>query len=180
LRAQLNQAGVLSYRPLYFEKTSDGELAPPSAYPRDALVCVSTHDLPTWRGYWAEHDLDWRDKVGLTVDRAKERQLRRAELEKLARALEREGLDRSARSAHLYIARTPCKIAAVQAEDMLEALEQANLPGTVAEHPNWRRKLPLALEGWPSDPRVAATAEVMAERSIARSVPPRVPKMHRP
>ena len=167
LRAKLNQAGVLSYRPLYFEKTPDGELAPPSAYPRDALGCVSTHDLPTWRGYWGEHDLDWRDKVGLTVDRAKERQLRRAELEKLARALEREGLDRSARSAHLYIARTPCKIAAVQPEDMLEVLEQANLPGTVAEHPNWRRKLPLALEGWPSDPRLAVTAEVMAERSIA-------------
>jgi (1->4)-alpha-D-glucan 1-alpha-D-glucosylmutase len=175
LRAKLNQAGVLSYRPLYFEKTPDGELAPPSAYPRDALVCVSTHDLPTWRGYWAERDLEWRDKVGLTVDRAKERQLRRAELEKLARALEREGLDRSARSAHLYIGRTPCKIAAVQPEDMLEVPEQANLPGTVAEHPNWRRKLALALEDWPSDPRVAATAEVMAERSIARGVPRRVP-----
>jgi len=97
LRAKLNQAGMLSYRPLYFEKTPDGELAPPGAYPRDALVCVSTHDLPTWRGYWAEHDLDWRDKVGLTVDAQKERSLRRSELAKLQRALEREGFDRSAR-----------------------------------------------------------------------------------
>ena len=175
LRAKLNQAGVLSYRPLLFEKTAEGELAPPGAYPRDALVCVSTHDLPTWQGYWAAHDLDWRDKVGLTVDKAKERQLRGAELEKLARALEREGLDRTARSAHRYIARTPCKIAVVQPEDMLDVLEQANLPGTVAEHPNWRRKLPLALEGWASDPRLAATAEEMAERSIARGVPQRVP-----
>ena len=175
LRAKLNQAGVLSYRPLYFEKTPDGELAPPRAYPRDALVCVSTHDLPTWRGYWAEHDLDWRDKVGLTVDAQKERSLRRSELAKLQRALAREGFDRSARSAHLYIARTPCKIATVQPEDMLEVLEQANLPATVAEHPNWRRKLPLALEGWAGDARVAATAEVMAERSIARGVPQRVP-----
>src|SRR5207248_7889033 len=69
LRTKLNQAGVLSYRPLFFEKTADGELAPPAAYPRDALVCVSTHDLPTWKGYWAAHDLDWRYTVRRTVDR---------------------------------------------------------------------------------------------------------------
>ncbi|TMH70585.1 MAG: malto-oligosyltrehalose synthase, partial [Betaproteobacteria bacterium] len=175
LRAKLHDAGVLSYRPLFFEKQPDGELAAPAAYPRDALVCVSTHDLPTWRGYWVEHDLDLRDRLGLTVDAKKERELRRSELTKLERALEREGFDRSARSAHAYIARTPCKIALVQPEDMLEVLEQANLPGTVEQHPNWRRKLPLALEAWPSDPRVAATTEVMSERSIARGRPQRVP-----
>src|SRR6266850_549183 len=175
LRAKLNAAGVLSYRPLFFEKTPEGEIAPPAAFPRDALVCVSTHDLPTWRGYWAEHDLDLRERLGLTVDAKKEREMRREDIAKLARALEREGLDRTARSAHAYIARTPCKIALVQPEDMLEVLEQANLPGTVDEHPNWRRKLPLALEAWPSDPRVAATTEVMAERSIARDRPLRVP-----
>ena len=36
----------------------------------------------------------------------------------------------------------------LQPEDVFELLDQANLPGTVAEHPNWRRKLPLALERW--------------------------------
>ena len=51
LRTALNEAGVLSYRPLLFEKNAQGEFCPPQAYPREALVCVSTHDLPTWRGY---------------------------------------------------------------------------------------------------------------------------------
>jgi (1->4)-alpha-D-glucan 1-alpha-D-glucosylmutase len=171
LRTKLHQAGLLSYRPLFFEKTPDGEMAPPQAYPRDALVCVSTHDLPTWQGYWAEHDLDWRDRVGLTVDRRKERALRRADIERLERA----GLDRSARSAHAFIARTPCKLALVQPEDVFELLEQANLPGTVAEHPNWRRRLPVPLEGWASDARVAATVELMAERAIERGQPLRAP-----
>ena len=175
LRAKLHETGLLSYRPLFFEKTPEGDLAPPQAYPRDALVCVSTHDLPTWKGYWVEHDLDWRDRVGLTVDKAKERKLRRAELARLERALAREGLDRSAQSAHIYIARTPCKLALVQPEDMLEVLEQANLPGTVDEHPNWRRKLPLALEDWSADARVGATAQAMAERAISRGQPQRVP-----
>jgi len=174
LRARLNQTGLLSYRPLFFERQGE-DIAPPPAFPRDALVCVSTHDLPTWRGYWAMHDLDWRDQAGLTVDRDKERAMRRADQERVARALEREHLDRSARSAHAYIARTPSKLALVQPEDMLELLDQANLPGTVDEHPNWRRKLPLGLEGWPSDPRIIASIEAMAERSLASHRPQRVP-----
>ena len=166
LRTALNEGGVLSYRPLFFEKQSDGEFCPPPAYPREALVCVSTHDLPTWRGYWAAHDLELRTRLGLTVDPAKELQQRKFDQEKLARALEREGLDTSAQSAHAFIARTPCKIAMVQPEDVFELMEQANLPGTVDQHPNWRRKLPLALEKWPNDPRVSALADAMAERSL--------------
>ena len=34
------------------------------------------------------------------------------------------------------------------------SIEQANLPGTVDEHPNWRRKLPVALERCGAKPRV--------------------------
>ena len=42
-----------------------------------------------------------------------------------------------------FLARTPCRLVAVQAEDILGLEEQANLPGTTVEHPNWRRRLPL-------------------------------------
>jgi (1->4)-alpha-D-glucan 1-alpha-D-glucosylmutase len=62
VREALAAAGVLSYRPLLFARR------PPREFPRDALVCVSTHDLPTWRGYWAGNDLKMRKRVGLTVD----------------------------------------------------------------------------------------------------------------
>jgi (1->4)-alpha-D-glucan 1-alpha-D-glucosylmutase len=170
LRAALNQAGVLSYRPLLFEKDAKGEFCPPEAYPRDALVCVSTHDLPTWRGFWEAHDLKLRRKLGLTVDFFGELGLREAETKKLERVVER-----AAAAAHAYIARTPAKLAMLQPEDVLEVLEQANLPGTVDQHPNWRRKLPLALEQWRSDARVAAHAQAMAERSVARGAPLVVP-----
>ena len=60
LRTALNEAGVLSYRPLLFEKDAGDRRR---AYPRDALVCVSTHDLPTWRGYWEAHDLKLREQA---------------------------------------------------------------------------------------------------------------------
>ena len=175
MRAALNQAGVLSYRPLLFEKDSSGEYCPPAAYPREALVCVTTHDLPTWRGYWEAHDLKLREKLGLTVDFDKELSIREAERARLRQALTKEGLDLSARSAHALIARTPAKLAMLQPEDVFEMLEQANLPGTVEQHPNWRRKLPLALERWGAEARVAALAGVMAERSVAKGAPLVVP-----
>jgi (1->4)-alpha-D-glucan 1-alpha-D-glucosylmutase len=178
LRKALNDAGILSYRPLLFEKDPRGEFAPPHAYPREALTCLSTHDLPTWRGYWESKDLELRREFGLTVDFEKESGQRGEENERLKRALEREGVEVSAAGAHAFLARSPCKILMVQPEDVFELLEQANLPGTVDQHPNWRRKLPVPLERWKSDARVQRLAESMAERSFSAAssfMPRRVP-----
>ncbi|HEU4650458.1 MAG TPA: malto-oligosyltrehalose synthase, partial [Croceibacterium sp.] len=169
VREALSAAGVLSYRPLLFERK------PPADFPRDALVCVSTHDLPTWRGYWASRDLELRERIGLTVDPEKERGQRKADQRSLAALLAGEGLDTSVRSAHAFIARTPCKLAIVQPEDVFGSLEQANLPGTVDEHPNWRRKLPLSVEQWGSDPRMAALGELFAGKQKPIAEPGRPP-----
>lgn len=47
---------------------------------------------------------------------------------------------------HGALAGSSSLLQAVQLEDVAGELDQANLPGTVDEHPNWRRKLsrPLA------------------------------------
>jgi (1->4)-alpha-D-glucan 1-alpha-D-glucosylmutase len=171
-RQALNEAGVLSYRPLLFEKRPDGGFAPPQAYPREALTCVSTHDLPPWRGFFEAKDLSLRRQLGLSVDPGKEMQVREAEKKKLLEALKREGLDGSAASAHLFLARTPCKIMMVQPEDVFELVEQANLPGSIDEHPNWRRKVPLLLEAWSEEPRVGGLGRALApSRAIGMVVP---------
>src|SRR4051812_16980361 len=161
-RRALNEAGVLSYRPLLFEKNAQGEFAPPQAYPREALTCVSTHDLPTWKGFFQSADLSLRAELGLTVDAEKERTIREADAAKLLSALKCQGLDGSAQSAHVFIARTPCKIMMVQPEDVFELTEQANLPGSIDEHPNWRRKLPLPLEAWQGGAHVGSLARALA------------------
>ena len=100
LRTALNEAGVLSYRPLLFEDAA-AEFRPPAAYPREALTCLSTHDLPTWRGFWEGHDLALREKFGLTIDPEKERSLRGEDKERLKRALERDGFDTTAAGARV-------------------------------------------------------------------------------
>jgi (1->4)-alpha-D-glucan 1-alpha-D-glucosylmutase len=44
-----------------------------------------------------------------------------------------------------------------QLEDVFGVIDQANMPSTTDEHyPNWRRKLPVELEDWPSDGRFAS------------------------
>ncbi|HZQ73541.1 MAG TPA: malto-oligosyltrehalose synthase [Burkholderiales bacterium] len=171
-RQALNDAGVLSYRPLLFEKDAQGDFRPPEAYPREALVCVSTHDLPTWAGFFRSHDLELRKNAALSLDPDAERKSRENDKGALLAALARAGLDGSSLSAHRFIARAPAKLMLVQPEDVLDLAEQANLPGSVEQHPNWRRKLPLALEQWAADPRVRALARAVSpERGIGFRTP---------
>ena len=51
-----------------------------------------------------------------------------------------------------FMARTSSPVYLAQLEDILHVTVMQNLPGTDRDkHPNWRRKLPLALEKLASD-----------------------------
>ncbi|MEO8739816.1 MAG: malto-oligosyltrehalose synthase [Casimicrobiaceae bacterium] len=180
VRTALGASGVLSYRLLYFERDATGDMAAPGAYPTQALVAASTHDLPTLAGWWAGHDIALRAGLHLLPGPARDAQVlgRAQDRARLLLALEREGLlppgasvnpvslpemtPEFARSIEVFLARTAAQIMVVQFEDVLGLREQANLPGTVSEHPNWRRKLPLTLEEWPADDRFVALARALA------------------
>jgi 4-alpha-glucanotransferase len=45
-------------------------------------------------------------------------------------------------AACAFIAKTPSPLALLPAEDVLGLDEAPNVPGTIDEHPNWRRRLP--------------------------------------
>ena len=179
VREQLAAFRVLSYRVFYFERRHDGEFKSPREYPRDALAVVSTHDLPTLAGYWAEQDLDLRLKLGLYTDgRAFHQALeeRRAEKARILRALEQEGLlpnptgeHRDGRAwstelrdaIHAYLARTDSCLTLVSLEDLLGERAQVNLPGTVDAYPNWSLKIPMSLEALRVDRRAEGLATVL-------------------
>ncbi len=44
-------------------------------------------------------------------------------------------------AAARYLARAPAMLTAVQYEDVVSELAQANVPGSTEGYPNWRRKL---------------------------------------
>ena len=163
LRKALREALVLSYRPFYFEKEADGSYRAPRDYPAQALASLGTHDWPTLRGFLAGQDLHWRERLGLypsEAARTAQLALRKQERSNLLAALQREGFTIAAGSESLswspalavalyeYVARSPARLLLVQPEDVFGDAEQANLPGTVDQHPNWRRKLALELEQW--------------------------------
>ncbi len=56
---------------------------------------------------------------------------------------------------------TPSRLLVVAMEDVLGILDQPNIPGTVQEHPNWRRRLPVALEDIAQHQGLAALANIM-------------------
>jgi len=189
VRAALQPAGILAYRVLYFEKSPEGGFKPPAEYPRQAAVAVNTHDLPSLSGYWRGRDLELRRELGLfPSDELREEQVtaRAEDRARLLAALDQEGLlpvecsvqpptmtPELACAVHAYLARTPAVVMIVQPEDILCQPEQANLPGTIKEHPNWRRKLSLNLEDWASDPRFQAFAATLRESRGPRH--PRTP-----
>jgi 4-alpha-glucanotransferase len=184
----LNDAAILSYRVLLFERDEeDGTFLPPRAYERMAAAAFSTHDIATLRGFWLGTDLAWRRRLGLypSAESADEDIAhRRLDRRLLLDALRAEGLisadvaqivlphddapvfaQELAEAVHRFLGRSAAALTLVQIEDALGEGEQPNLPGTVHEHPNWRRKLSCALEDLP---RHRGFAAILAALDRAR------------
>lgn len=163
--------GVWSYRVMMFERGHDGEFKPPSDYPPDALAAFNTHDLPTFRGWITAHDLQAKRAIGL--DPGENDEARRHSRDALRRILSGyagpDGADHFAAAAG-FLAATPARLVVVAIEDLLEGCDQINVPGTVREYPNWRRKLPVSLEQWTSQPVFEASVAAFdrAGRGAAR------------
>ncbi len=64
-RETMRETGILGYRVLFFEREWDGRFRLPQNYEREAMACMSTHDLPTLRGWWSGSDLDDREAIGM-------------------------------------------------------------------------------------------------------------------
>jgi glycogen operon protein len=160
-RDALADANVLGYRVLMFEQDGTGFRAPRD-YPRLAVACAATHDLPTLAGWWESRDIDERQRLGqfdaTGADAA--RRTRSDEKRRLVEALAREGLveddiemrlaapfDAALREAiHAFVAATPCALAMLQLDDLAGEQDGVNLPGTDRERPNWRRRVAVPVE----------------------------------
>jgi len=181
-RERMAEANILSYRVLYFEKEGD-RFKSPAEYPRLALACVTTHDLATLQGFWEDLDIDLKHRLSLYPSPdadTDERQGRQHDRYLLLRALEGEGLlpnNRDPEDAdaigmdaalnvaiHRYVAQSPASIVLVQIDDLMSENDQINLPGTVDERPNWRRRLSQPTQDLAEMPMVKALREALSAR----------------
>ncbi|MEO6834610.1 MAG: 4-alpha-glucanotransferase [Candidatus Tumulicola sp.] len=188
-RERLHAARALGSRLVYFERGwNDGAFLPPQRYPRLAAASIGTHDLPPLAGWWTGDDIALRAKLGLypTGDaaRAADEERRHARF-MLIDALEREGCsdgpctrrlredaaaggtlqvtDELSVAVHRFLGRTASLLAVVAIEDVLGEVCGVNVPGTVDEHPNWRRKRSLPLEALAADGRLFRIGAIMGD-----------------
>ncbi|MBF0269756.1 MAG: 4-alpha-glucanotransferase [Alphaproteobacteria bacterium] len=169
-RERMRAEGLFAYRLLPFERRHDGQFKRPHEIDAQALVTAGTHDLAPLAGWWKGRDLDWREQLRLypkPETAGHERHGRHEDRQRLVWALSELGcidpifpadghLDQELAGqlclgVHRYLCESPTQVMMAQFEDMLLQEEPMNLPGTVAEHPNWRRRYARSIEDWRQD-----------------------------
>ncbi len=179
----LEERRLLDMRVLWFERAADDGFIGAGDYPSDAVAMTGTHDTATLAGWWTGRDLDWAEKLGrLPEGTSPEAAAERREWDRglLWASLTHDEAPRPSpedpapvvEAALAHIGRTPSVLAIAPLEDLLCEVEQPNLPGTVTEHPNWRRRSHASLASLLDDP---ATQARLAALDTARKAPPDPP-----
>jgi 4-alpha-glucanotransferase len=150
-RDTLAAAGIYGMRVLWFERGRK-KFTPPRSWSRDSAAMTSTHDLPPVAGWWRGTDIDTRAALGW-ADAGTEREERKRDRALLWHAFRRSkvaaGEEPSPKetasvveAALCFTAKASSELALLPLEDILGLEEQPNLPGTIEQHPNWRRRYP--------------------------------------
>jgi 4-alpha-glucanotransferase len=148
LRDALAAHGVLGTSMLWFERGWLNEPLAPHWWRRNALVTVSTHDLPPAAAFLTGEQVTERAKLGL-LTRPVEQE--RADADRLIAewlgALAGQGLidyiqrpdpDTFTAALYGYLARTPALLIGVSLAEAVGMRHSQNMPGTTTEYPNWR------------------------------------------
>ncbi|MGF1695647.1 4-alpha-glucanotransferase [Vibrio lamellibrachiae] len=171
----LRDAGVNSYKVFFFETSKDdGGFISPAHYAEQSMSALCTHDMPTLRGFWHCDDLKMGHEIGLYPDTEQLEGLYQDRLTCKQGILDSvawhgylpEGIGRDAsqvpmdsylsEALQLHVAAGSSSLLSVQLEDWLEMDQPVNIPGTVNEYPNWRRKLSMNMD------------EIFAKESVNR------------
>ena len=161
MRRAMPEFGLYHYKVLLFEKMA-GRFRRPEEFVRRGLGTVTTHDMPTLRSYWEGRDIELRRNLNLYPSlEIQDEVTRERDHDRVAllAALAEQGLQPSspawpggeftaelANALHVYLARSPTTLVALQIEDLLGMIDPVNVPGTDSEYPNWQRKLTADVE----------------------------------
>lgn len=156
--------------------------------PADVVASINTHDMAPYAAFWRAEDIHQRAALGLLApeEAAKEEWHRGQDRERLIRALVAEGLlapgagsESDVLDAWLaWLAASPARAMLVSLEDLWGETASQNIPGTVTEHPNWRRRMALSLEEMASASQVVGRLKMIdawraapADRPTSTEVP---------
>ncbi len=167
-RERLNASGLYSYAVWQFEGTDDGALRSAQDLRPFSMACFSTHDTPTIRGFWRGRDIEWWRSVDwLSRDRAMglhaARAVQRNSMRRHCAIPPQAGMEYVCHAVHTELGKSPAELVTLQLDDLLGSEQAQNLPGTIDEHPNWRRPALVTVENF---------AGVQALRDMRNSMEP--------
>jgi 4-alpha-glucanotransferase len=163
-REQMRDWGIWSYQVMMFERDDQGRFRGIDHYSSNALVTFNTHDLSTYAGWRSFSDLKLKRSLG--IDPGESDDARWHALTMLSDVLRQHAIhDQDLYAVVGFLARAKSRLLAVSLEDLLGVIDQPNIPGTVNEHPNWRQRLPVALDKIVSAIDVAALKIATGERT---------------
>jgi len=160
----LQEAGVYSYKVFFFEQAPDGGFISPDHYIKQAMATLSTHDMPTIKGYWHCEDLYLGRELGLYPDQAvfdrllNDRVVAKQQIlnslhghhsipDDLYHDANNTGMDKQLNfKLQQHLAAGNTSLLSLQLEDFLEMEQPVNVPGTSDEYRNWQRKLSRNIE----------------------------------
>jgi 4-alpha-glucanotransferase len=153
--------GIWSYMVMLFERDDQGAFRGIDHYLDNALVTFNTHDLSTYAGWRSFGDLKLKRSLG--IDPGESDDARWHALAMLDNVLRHHAIENNTLYAVAeFLARTKSRLMAIGLEDLLGVVDQPNIPGTVDEHPNWRRRMPLAVD------EIAASIDMKRLRAATR------------
>lgn len=176
-RETMASKGLYGYTVVQYEKNDDGKFRKASDLRPQSLACFGTHDTPTLTGFWEGDDIAWWRNLGWIDETEESKIMHRRQSEKadlmgttIAGTQNLDAADLAGR-VHRDLATGATALVAVQLDDVIGVRDAQNLPGTIDEHPNWRRKTPYTLADIAQHYGLRDTAEVMkqAGRSTRQS-----------
>ncbi|MGS2722060.1 4-alpha-glucanotransferase [Paraglaciecola aestuariivivens] len=185
IREKLAAKGVYSYRVFFFEQAEDGGFYSPAHYPEQSMSTLTTHDMPTLKGYWHCHDLELGKELGLYptdeilaelyASRHANKQAildtlhghQSISTDEVATDVHQVGMSKALNfGLQKHMAGGSSELLSLQLEDWLEMEKPVNIPGTFNEYPNWRRKLTRNLQDIFND---ASLQQLAADLTEART-----------
>ncbi|MEO8707110.1 MAG: 4-alpha-glucanotransferase [Kofleriaceae bacterium] len=136
----------------WFLPTKHGDR--PGTAPHESIASLNTHDTATFAGWWRGSDIDDRRDLGL-ISAEQEAQERRERADGKTAVLAFAGantddhltaVERAMVAATTDLAVGPAEVTLIALDDLALDPTPHNVPGTIAERPNWQRRV----DGWAS------------------------------
>jgi len=132
--------------------------------PAGAVASLNTHDMPPFAAYWQGLDIEDRVKLGFLDESTARGEIenRRGLKEALVAFLRTRGwlaegpvgCGQVLRGCLSFLAAGKARIVLANLEDLWEETASQNIPGTIKEHPNWRRKARFGFDEFSHMPEV--------------------------